>query len=127
MGEQTVAAFLQLAAAALFLLIGALSSNVYRPVSIVYEDWGYTPSLAGSNTEFTSLFLLTILPLTIGTIGLVLSYGLWMSKKKTWNGSLALNLLGILVVLFSFPPVFINLFGHLPWWAVPINRILDKA
>jgi hypothetical protein len=99
--EGTIAAFLQLAMALVYLLLGVVSSNAYG----IIGDYIYEYSSLWPYAESISLFSLVILPLVMGVIGLVLFYGHWMSNEKSLIRSLIINYLGVLLVLPFFLPV----------------------
>lgn len=101
LSEQTIAAFLQLATALVYLFLGVVSSKAYGIMGeFLYEYtnlWPYSGSI--------SLFSVVILPLVIFIIGIVLFYGLGISNEKSWNRSLLINFLGIILLLTFFLPV----------------------
>lgn len=105
LSEKSIAAFLQLTAAILFLLLGVYSSNVTSligEITLPWETWAYYYK------DFLSPLSSLILPLIWGAIGLVLSYGLLVSKEKAWNLSLLISLFGIILILTIFTPIVMN-------------------
>ncbi|MFX1482539.1 MAG: hypothetical protein ACFFCP_05040 [Promethearchaeota archaeon] len=102
MNGQTKAASLQLTVATLYLLIGVVSFfAIDATEEIFFADDGYFWYFGGGDTAFKTFFLVTIMPVLIGIIGLVFFYGLWIDNKKSWYGSMLYNGFGFWVTIFA--------------------------
>ncbi|UCE10917.1 MAG: hypothetical protein JSW61_03025 [Candidatus Thorarchaeota archaeon] len=105
--KSSIAAFLQLAAASVYLLLGAVSSqNLDTLGAILFQVEGYYGGPWGNPYhEFLSFFSAVIMPLLIGAIGLILFYPLRMEIKNLWKWSQLLNVVGIVLMILIFFPV----------------------
>ncbi|MFW9770393.1 MAG: hypothetical protein ACFFEM_16360 [Candidatus Thorarchaeota archaeon] len=124
LSEKSIAAFLQLIAAILFLLLGVYSSNVTSLIGEVifpWETWSYYYK------DFLSPLFFVNLPLIWGAIGLVLSYGLLASKEKAWNSSLLVSLFGIILILAIFIPMIMNVqyLGYMEQFSGPEEWFME--
>jgi len=99
-GIQAKAASLQLIIAALFLLIGGVSSYVTDIADdVLFSSDGVYWYAGGSDTALSALFMVTILPLSMSAIMFVLFYGFWTNNKKSWRMAISLNLFGLSTIV----------------------------
>jgi len=97
---QTKAASLQLTIAALYLIIGGVSTYVTDIADVVlFSSDGVYWYAGGGDTALSALFMVTILPLSMSAITFVLFYGFWTDNKKSWRMAILLNLFGLSTIV----------------------------